>query len=160
MIRQAIQSAVPAGETETKDHEAFREGYSVGGNGERVIYHGLLPAVGDRSGGWRGGVRCCGRTASSAADWVINRAPCCRVRAALSVESELPVAMRRTMTLVVIVMSVVVLALLARMYFAGHQAPADEPPLADLTSDSLDSLKADFNRSADGVRIIILLSPA
>jgi len=28
-----------------------------------------------------------------------------------------------------------------------------------LTSDSLDSLKADFNASADNVRIILLLSP-
>jgi hypothetical protein len=42
---------------------------------------------------------------------------------------------------------------------AGHQAPAGQPPLADLSGESLDSLKADFNSSADGVRIILLLSP-
>ena len=63
------------------------------------------------------------------------------------------------MTDVVIVVAVVVLALVARAYFAGHQPPAGQPPLVDLTGHSLDSLKLDFNRSADGVRIILLLSP-
>jgi hypothetical protein len=42
---------------------------------------------------------------------------------------------------------------------AGHQAPAGQSPLADLTSDSVVPLKAEFNRSADGVRIVLLLSP-
>jgi hypothetical protein len=54
---------------------------------------------------------------------------------------------------------VLVLGLAARYYFAGHQVPAGQPPLGELTSDSLNSLKADFNRSADGVRVILLLSP-
>jgi hypothetical protein len=45
------------------------------------------------------------------------------------------------------------------LYFAGHRAPTGQPPLVELTSDSLDSLKADFNRSSDGIRIILLLSP-
>jgi hypothetical protein len=67
--------------------------------------------------------------------------------------------MRRTMTAAFVVIAVVVLAVIARYYFAGHQVPAGQAPLAELTSNSLDSLKADFNRSADGVRIVLLLSP-
>ena len=66
--------------------------------------------------------------------------------------------MRRTM-LAVFVVAVVVLAVIARYYFAGHQVPVGQPPLAELTSKSLASLKDDFNRSADGVRIVLLLSP-
>jgi len=65
----------------------------------------------------------------------------------------------RTMIGVLIAIGVVVMALGAKVYFAGHKAPAGQPPLADLTSDSLDSLKAAFNGSADSVRIILLLSP-
>lgn len=66
--------------------------------------------------------------------------------------------MRRTMIIAVIVVGVVVLATVALKSFAGHQAPAGQPPLADLTRDSLDSLKAEFNRSAGG-KVILLLSP-
>jgi hypothetical protein len=63
------------------------------------------------------------------------------------------------MTAAFVVIAVVVLAVIARYYFAGHQVPAGQAPLAELTSNSLDSLKADFNRFADGVRIVLLLSP-
>jgi hypothetical protein len=63
------------------------------------------------------------------------------------------------MTAVIVVIAVVVLAVIARYYFAGHQVPEGQAPLAELTSTSLASLKADFNRSADGVRIVLLLSP-
>ncbi len=59
----------------------------------------------------------------------------------------------------VFVVAVVVLAVIARYYFAGHQVPAGQHPLTELTSKSLGSLKDDFNRSADGVRIVLLLSP-
>jgi hypothetical protein len=62
-------------------------------------------------------------------------------------------------TVVVVAIGAVVLALGARLYFAGHRAPTGQPPLVELTSDSLDSLKDDFNRSSDGIRIILLLSP-
>lgn len=42
-------------------------------------------------------------------------------------------------------------------FFAGHSVPANQPPLADVTS--LDALKADFNRTPDQFRIILLMSP-
>jgi len=67
--------------------------------------------------------------------------------------------MRRTTTLVLIAIGVVVLAFRARMYLAGHQTPAGQPPLVDLATSSLDSLKTEFNRSSDGARVILLLSP-
>ena len=59
----------------------------------------------------------------------------------------------------VFVVAVILLAVIARYYFADHKVPVGQAPLADLTSQSLGSLKADFNRSADGIRIVLLLSP-
>lgn len=41
----------------------------------------------------------------------------------------------------------------------GHKTPAQQQPLADLNDLSLPRLKADFNASSAGLRIIILLSP-
>ena len=63
------------------------------------------------------------------------------------------------MLIVLTVVGAVVLALGARYYLSGHRAPPGQPPLGELTSGSLDSFKREFNRSADGVRIILLLSP-
>jgi hypothetical protein len=67
--------------------------------------------------------------------------------------------MRTTMFSVIVVVAVVALAMAVRYELFSHQVPAGQPSLRELTSDSLDSLKADFNTSADGVRIILLLSP-
>jgi hypothetical protein len=47
----------------------------------------------------------------------------------------------------------------ARFYLGGHQVPAGQPPLGDLISGPLDTLKSDFNRNSDQVRVILLLSP-
>jgi hypothetical protein len=49
--------------------------------------------------------------------------------------------------------------MLSARYFGGHRVPSGQASLTELTNDSLDSVKAEFNRSADGVRIILLLSP-
>jgi hypothetical protein len=43
--------------------------------------------------------------------------------------------------------------------FFTHNAPPDQPPLAVLDPGSLETLRTDFNRRADEVRIIVLLSP-
>jgi len=37
--------------------------------------------------------------------------------------------------------------------------PAGQPPLATLSAASLETLRTDFNRHADKVRIVVLLSP-
>jgi hypothetical protein len=59
-----------------------------------------------------------------------------------------------------LIIVVVVLALAALYQLSGgHHVPRGQPLLGELTSDSLDSLKADFNGSAGGIRIVLLLSP-
>jgi len=60
---------------------------------------------------------------------------------------------------VIIIVGIVALAVAWRYELFSHQVPAGQPSLREVTSGSLDSLKADFNASADGVRIILLLSP-
>jgi hypothetical protein len=48
--------------------------------------------------------------------------------------------------------------LVAAFWYGGfsHQVPAGQPPLAAM---DLAALRADFNRAADGARLIVLLSP-
>jgi hypothetical protein len=43
--------------------------------------------------------------------------------------------------------------------FAARYTPPGQPPLATVEHRSLEALRADFNRHADEVRIIVLLSP-
>jgi hypothetical protein len=67
--------------------------------------------------------------------------------------------MRSTVFAGFIALAVIALGFAARNYFSGHQVPMGQPPLARLDGESLSSLKAEFNRSANGVRVILLLSP-
>ncbi len=60
---------------------------------------------------------------------------------------------------IAIALVAVALVLLAARQFGTHNAPAGQPPLADLDAGSLDMLRADFNRAAGEARIIVLLSP-
>jgi hypothetical protein len=53
----------------------------------------------------------------------------------------------------------IVLLIAVRFYLSGHQVPAWQPPLCDLKSESMDSLRSDFNRNLDRVRVVLLLSP-
>jgi hypothetical protein len=57
-------------------------------------------------------------------------------------------------------LSAALLALLAGAYFSwpGH-APAAQPALTELDSKTLARLQTEFNRSADGLRVVLLLSP-
>ena len=59
----------------------------------------------------------------------------------------------------VIALVAVVLAALAYRQFGTHNAPAGQPPLANLDAGSLEMLRADFNRAAGEARVIVLLSP-
>jgi hypothetical protein len=43
--------------------------------------------------------------------------------------------------------------------FVPGEVPPGQPPLATLDAASLDTLRADFNRHAHQVRVVILLSP-
>jgi hypothetical protein len=58
----------------------------------------------------------------------------------------------------VVAAAVIVLALVVRYCFTG-QVPAGQPRLGDLTNTSLDSVRSEFNRFPDCVRIMLLLSP-
>ncbi len=49
--------------------------------------------------------------------------------------------------------------MLAGLSSCGHTTPAGQPPLTDLTNESLTDFKARFNDAADQTRIILLLSP-
>jgi len=67
--------------------------------------------------------------------------------------------MRATVVAVFIALVVIALGFATRYYFSGHQVPIGQAPLAQLDGKSLGSLKAEFNRLANGVRVILLLSP-
>lgn len=53
----------------------------------------------------------------------------------------------------------IVLVAVAYRYFGTHNVPAGQAALVTLDAGSLDTLRADFNRSAGETRIVILLSP-
>jgi hypothetical protein len=65
--------------------------------------------------------------------------------------------MRRSTLAIVAAVLVVVAVLLYAL--AGHQPPAGQLPLADLSASALPTLQDDFNQHADEVRVILLLSP-
>ncbi len=44
-------------------------------------------------------------------------------------------------------------------FYAGHQTPAGQPPLAELTDANFATLADTFNGAKDDVRVILLLSP-
>lgn len=53
-----------------------------------------------------------------------------------------------------------VLVLAAVGYYAsGHQAPASQPPLQNLTAQNLADLQNAFNAAKQEVRVLLLLSP-
>ena len=64
---------------------------------------------------------------------------------------------RRKLALVAVI---VALQLAAAWYqFGGHRTALGQPPLAELNTESLEQLRADFNAAADQPRMIVLLSP-
>lgn len=59
-----------------------------------------------------------------------------------------------------IVLAVLVVIVLAGVYFTrtGH-APEGQPSLVEMNSSALAALQAEFNRTSDSLRVILLLSP-
>jgi hypothetical protein len=56
----------------------------------------------------------------------------------------------------------IVLALAAafgRQQFGTHNTPKGQPALLHLASQSVETLRADFNKARDNARLIVLLSP-
>ena len=61
---------------------------------------------------------------------------------------------------VLILAPLVVISLAIAWYgLVGRHAPAGQPALATLDGTSLATLRSDFNRDADKIRVIVLLSP-
>jgi hypothetical protein len=54
---------------------------------------------------------------------------------------------------------VVIAAAFGWQYLASHETPAGQPPLVTLDVTTLDGFRADFNRDAGMIRLIVLLSP-
>jgi hypothetical protein len=50
-------------------------------------------------------------------------------------------------------------ALLWYFYLGPRNTPANQAPLAELNAGSLATFQAEFNRAADEVRVVLLLSP-
>jgi len=61
----------------------------------------------------------------------------------------------------IVVFSIVSLGFLAfaYAYFNSHKTPAGQAPLSDLTAQSLETFRTQFNAAKDRTRIILLLSP-
>ena len=64
---------------------------------------------------------------------------------------------RRRLLLVAAIVAVA--AAFAYYRCAPREVPAGQPPLATLDATALDTVRAEFNRAAGQVRIIVLLSP-
>jgi hypothetical protein len=60
---------------------------------------------------------------------------------------------------IVIAAVALVVAAAGYRYFGTSQVPPGQPALVTLDSASMESLRADFNRSAADTRVIVLLSP-
>jgi len=59
-----------------------------------------------------------------------------------------------------IALAAVVVVVLGGIYFGrtGH-APANQPPLVEMNGPTLSALQAEFNRTSNELRVILLLSP-
>jgi hypothetical protein len=59
-----------------------------------------------------------------------------------------------------IVIAAVVVVILGAVYFTrtGH-APAGQPSLVEMNGSTLSALQAEFNRTSNKLRVILLLSP-
>jgi hypothetical protein len=59
----------------------------------------------------------------------------------------------------VIVIAVALAAAFARQQFGTHNTPPGQPDLAHISGESIDALRTDFNKAADAIRLVVLLSP-
>ena len=62
-------------------------------------------------------------------------------------------------TIIIRVVLVTILMFLVVYLYAGSAVPSGQQPLMRLDSSNIASFKGTFNRSADSVRILVLLSP-
>ena len=61
--------------------------------------------------------------------------------------------------IVILVIAVMFVGVLAFYLYAGSTVPTGQQPLARLNDSNFSSLKDAFNKSANSVRVIVMLSP-
>ena len=67
--------------------------------------------------------------------------------------------MIRRLQLGLVALLLLLLGVVAWYEFAGGRVPVGQVPLTSVSPGLLDPVKDDFNRSADRIRIVLLLSP-
>jgi hypothetical protein len=60
---------------------------------------------------------------------------------------------------IVVLIVIIAAVFVGQQQFGTHQAPKGQPPLVHLDAGSLETLRTDFNRAEDSIRLIVLLSP-
>ena len=59
-----------------------------------------------------------------------------------------------------IALAAVLAVALGGIFFSGKgHAPLEQPPMVEMDNGALSGLRAEFNRTSDGFRVILLLSP-
>ena len=66
---------------------------------------------------------------------------------------------RNRRTLGTLAIAILVALAIAWLVLGPGEAPAGQPPLVRVDINSLESLRADFNRDSKHARVIVLLSP-
>lgn len=59
----------------------------------------------------------------------------------------------------VLALGVALAAAFGRQQFGTHNTPPGQPALAQISLESIEALRTDFNSTASAVRLIVLLSP-
>ena len=67
--------------------------------------------------------------------------------------------MNRKVLIIAVGIVTIGFAAFAYRYLLSHKTPGVQAPLADLTAQSLEAFKTQFNAAKDRTRIILLLSP-
>jgi hypothetical protein len=60
---------------------------------------------------------------------------------------------------IALILLVALAGVLMRLTYGPRKVPAGQPPLATLSTSSLETLRTDFNRDRNQTRILVLLSP-
>jgi hypothetical protein len=66
---------------------------------------------------------------------------------------------KRRLLIIILAIVVIGLGLVGYYLYGGSTVPNGQPPLVRLTDSNFSSLKDRFNRSANSVRVIVMLSP-
>jgi hypothetical protein len=60
---------------------------------------------------------------------------------------------------IIVIIAALVLGIVLLYFYAGHQTPAGQPPLAELKPANFTTIENAFNAAKNEVRLLVLLSP-